>query len=385
MNKILPPTILSHQDYYARLNKYALLMEQGLEQEAEAIKMNQEVVKYKNKLLLPLYQELKMIIKSLTYTEEHSVYDLYKETINRIDFYLNTPDNNETTTYLKDNLTYLFKRLISLIRLENEKSDNKLELIEAQLKSLTMILVLWNKYVNVIYTPDTELEKSMKMNEEDDEDFSKDKLLEGINRKPLEELIEENNPTLLKEYYMSRITDKKTKGTGLFLDNIDGLHDRPLVREAVEKDFEKVPDYKKFPEDEDDEEVFEEDDKKKSKNEEDEEKNIDSNANAKKSKKDKTKAKAKTAIKEDKKKLLENQASEVFEEEEDEEEILGKSSKKSSSLRKSASQAETTPPTEENFEKPAEKIQEKKKRERSLLEEYMLRNIKISAESNIIF
>jgi len=383
INKILPPTILSHKDYYQRLNKYALLLEQGFDKEAEESKLNEVVLKFKNKKLAPLYDELKMIIKHLTYTEEHSTFELYRETINRIDNYLAQNENSALTNHLKNNLTFLFKKLITLIRLENDKPDNKIELIENHIKSLIMILVVWNKYVEIIYMPESDVNKQME-NEKSTEKHGRD-----FRSKTLEELVSEKNPRMIKEYYFSRILDKKAKGTGLFIHNINGLYDDPMIRKEVdEKTPKDVAEYKKFKIKDESGDEYEGIERRSE--ESGDKADIEASSNFSDLKMDKKhlkkkepkKPQQKGKITEHRRKLLENENLEVFKEDEEEFEETDfnfgefkNSNISSSSLKEKTKQSESD-------EKPVDVTDKQPKKARYLLEEYMLRNLKQECESN---
>jgi len=383
MNKILPPTILSHKDYYNRLNRYALLIEQGYDKEAEESRLNEAVLKFKNKKLAPIYDELKMVIKHLTFTEEHSTFDLYTETMNRIENYLSHSENSEITNHLKNNLTYLFKKLITLIRLENEKPDNKIEIIENQMKSLVMILVLWNKYVDIIYMPENDVNLLIEREKSEKHSFEK------IKSENIEDLVAEKDPRMLKEYYFSRILDKKSKGTGLFINNLNGLFDDNVLRKEVEeKAKEDVPAYKNLQKTKE----YSGDDISRLKgtySQEAEKGDIDSSNfsdlkidSKQQNKKDIKKTQGKGRITEQKRKLLENEDFEVFKEDEEEESEINfdefKNSKLSANLKEKSKNTATEQET-------TEELKDKKssqKKSRHLLEEYMLKNIKLECESN---
>ena len=235
LNNLLPPIIASHKDYYNRLVKFSFNIEQGKFEDAEDLKINKKIVEYKNKLLSPLYQELKTIIKYLTITEENSAFDLYKETINRIKSKYDS-ENDAELKNLMQKITYDFKKLITLIRLENEKPENKLNLIENQLKSLVMILVVWGKYTDTIYKSEddieTEMEEAKKLS------FHTKQRLEA---KSLDDLLKDNNPEKIKNFYLQRITEKKGKGKGLFINEFLGLYDNPDLRRKMDKlEYEEI-------------------------------------------------------------------------------------------------------------------------------------------------
>jgi len=234
LNNLLPPIIASHKDYYNRLIRFSFNIEQGKFEEAEENKINKKIVEYKNKNLLPLYQELKTIIKYLTINEENSVFQLFKETENRIKSRFDSERDPEMKEFL-NRISFDFKKLITLIRLENEKAENKILIIENQIKSLIMILVVWNQYTDLIYKSEMELEEEIE--ESKNISYSTRQRIEGKN---LDDLLQENNPEELKKYYLERITEKKGKGKGLFIKDFLGFYDNPEVRSKIDKlEFEQ--------------------------------------------------------------------------------------------------------------------------------------------------
>jgi len=229
LNNLLPPIIASHKDYYNRLIKFSFDIDKGKFEDAEDLKINKKIVEYKNKLLAPLFQELKTIIKYLVVTEESSVFELYKETINKIKSRF-TPEKDNDIKNLIEKITYDFKKLITLIRLENEKPENKIILIENQIKSLVMILVVWNKYTDIIYKPEDEI-----MQELDDYKNLSSNTKQRLQASSLDDLIKENDPQKIKNFYLQRITEKKGKGQGLFINEFLGLYDNPYLRKKMDK------------------------------------------------------------------------------------------------------------------------------------------------------
>jgi hypothetical protein len=84
INLLIPPSIITHKDYYRRLQKQAILFDQGKYDEAEEVRLNKDVINFKNKILINIYRDLKNLIRKVTYTEEHSIYEKYKDYAIRI-------------------------------------------------------------------------------------------------------------------------------------------------------------------------------------------------------------------------------------------------------------------------------------------------------------
>jgi hypothetical protein len=234
LNNLLPPIIASHKDYYNKLVRFSFNIEQGKFEEAEEIQINKKIVEYKNKNLSPLYQELKTIIKYLTINEENSVFQLFKETENRIKSSFQTDNDPELKEFLH-RISFDFKKLITLIRMENEKAENKILIIENQIKSLIMILVVWNQYTDLIYKSEMELEEELE--ESKNISYTTRQRIQGKN---LDDLLQENNIEEIKRFYLERITEKKGKGKGLFIKDFLGFYDNPELRSKVDKmEFEQ--------------------------------------------------------------------------------------------------------------------------------------------------
>jgi hypothetical protein len=299
LNNIFPPVILSHVDYYNKINKYAILLEQGNNQEAEELRQNRKVIDWKNKELGPLYNELKTIIKHMTYNEENSVFELYNQTVNRLNVNFEGMSQIEP---IIEHFTALFKQLITLIRLEQEEASVKMETIESQLSSIIMILVIWSRYTDIIYMPDSEVERILNPPEND----------RKIEDMTLEEIMDKGDAVAKKQYYFSKITEKKTKGKGLFLTEFKDFYDVPKLREKIEDTAEALDEeYTTYDSDIDDSEVS----KRKEKDRKSKEKSRLLSSEAK-PKKESNKSKLKIGV--DKRKLLETEVEEIFDEKKEE-------------------------------------------------------------------
>ena len=165
LEKVIPPTIISHQDYYRRLQKRALLIETGNLDEAEATSKKTKIHEYKNNVLQDIYKQLKENIRHVTYTPEHAIYSIYldyetrlKNNLVLLRFYKFQDMKTEEMSVLKIRLTEAFKRLIAYQRLEYEKPITKFKMIESQLQSLFQLIISWTQYVNFLYKTDAEME-----------------------------------------------------------------------------------------------------------------------------------------------------------------------------------------------------------------------------------
>ena len=149
LDSILPPSVVSHKDYYNKLNKYSMLLEQGRLEEAEVFKredLNQEV---KNKLIEPIYNNLKSMIRNISFTHEHNYFDKYLTLKKRL-------ENNYDITKgvgleILNKLKEKFREIVEKQRLLNERPLNKIELIEKQVTNILSMLITWNRYCEILY------------------------------------------------------------------------------------------------------------------------------------------------------------------------------------------------------------------------------------------
>ena len=84
INLLIPSCILSSKDYYRRLQKQAILYDQGKYDESEVVRINKEVIDIKNKIIYNIYRDLKNLIRKVAFTEEHTIYDQYKDCVARV-------------------------------------------------------------------------------------------------------------------------------------------------------------------------------------------------------------------------------------------------------------------------------------------------------------
>jgi len=84
IDTLLPPTILSHADYYVKLQRQALLADTGNHEAAQLARENRKIIDYKNAQLREIYQLVKESIRLMTYTSEHATYEVYQDYVNRI-------------------------------------------------------------------------------------------------------------------------------------------------------------------------------------------------------------------------------------------------------------------------------------------------------------
>jgi len=84
LERLIPPTIMSHVDYYQRLHDRAMLVETGNSDKAEENREKVEIIKYKNGILRDIFTTIKTSIRHVSYTPEHSIYSIYLDYITRL-------------------------------------------------------------------------------------------------------------------------------------------------------------------------------------------------------------------------------------------------------------------------------------------------------------
>lgn len=170
LDTIVPPTIVSHKDYYKKLNRYANLLDEGKVEEAEEFKRKDLNQDFKNQLLVPIYQNLKKMIMSVSKTPEHEIFLQYYKIKQRIEN--NYDVSNGVGKEILTNIQSKFKEMVAKQRQINEKPDIKLQIIEKQLQAIISLLITWNRYIEIIYISDDDLHKEFKFPETEEDDIS---------------------------------------------------------------------------------------------------------------------------------------------------------------------------------------------------------------------
>lgn len=216
LDLILPPTIGSHQDYYNKINKYALMVEEGRLEEAEEFKRQDLNQDFKNSLLEPIFANLKKMIRSLTSTPEHKIYEEYKIVIHQLKTKIDVTKGKGKE--IINTLTEKYKELIINSRKENEEGNMKITLIENTLTAITSLLITWERYVDILYASNEELNKiqsTMRKNENSeykDLPYAGNLALIDDDLNSIETLLGISNQSLkMKNEIMNKLTDSDKK------------------------------------------------------------------------------------------------------------------------------------------------------------------------------
>lgn len=185
IDEILPHTIISHRDYYNKVNKYALLMDKGMVESAENLKNNSENSEFKNKLLEPIFTNLKKMIRHLSKNPEHVYLEKYTSIKNKLENHYDITKGEGKIIH--DKFKDIFTSLIEKQRILNDVPNNKINLIEKTLTSLINITITWNKYIEVLYMTDEEISKLNSGNGVDTRE------IDLLDDKEINEKLEENS------------------------------------------------------------------------------------------------------------------------------------------------------------------------------------------------
>lgn len=159
IDELLPPTVISHNDYYSKLSAYAVLVDSGELEKAEELKRGDFNIEEKNSILEPLFINLKKMIKSISKTNENKYVEAYSIIERKLKNAYNT-ERGEGKDLL-DNFKSLFKKMVEIQRQINENDSNKLIAIEHTLQNLINLIITWNKYVEILYMTADAMQKNI--------------------------------------------------------------------------------------------------------------------------------------------------------------------------------------------------------------------------------
>lgn len=83
-NLFVPPTVLHSREYTDRIHKLAEMADTANHEAMEKILNSEQTVEDKNKILSPLYNDLKLLIRKMTRTEEAEIVRDYSRNVARV-------------------------------------------------------------------------------------------------------------------------------------------------------------------------------------------------------------------------------------------------------------------------------------------------------------
>ena len=154
---IIPQTVLNFGEYQAKLQKLAILYEQGKDKEMQAVLDNQQQIDRKNKLLQPIFRDLKGLIRHMSFNPEFELMREYITKRNKFEKTLQGTKSPEECTQIMLKLKKMYAAILSGRQDELRNSPTlRLKTIQKRLEDIFELLNLWNQYVDVVYMSEAE-------------------------------------------------------------------------------------------------------------------------------------------------------------------------------------------------------------------------------------
>lgn len=116
----------------------------------------EEVMTKKNVFLRPLYRDLKSTIKYMTFSEEYKLMRQYVR--NRALILQALPEGSQKANDGLHKLKVQYAKLLANHRNKMRNNDGfKLKEMKKRLEDMFKLLSLWQRYVDIIYMPETEV------------------------------------------------------------------------------------------------------------------------------------------------------------------------------------------------------------------------------------
>ena len=158
LDLIFPQNVLNFSEYQAKIQKLALLAEAGDTDGMQALLDNKSIIDKKNKLLQPIFRDVKSQIKHMTHTPE---FELMREYLSMREQIVTSGegagDNTATARKLNKLRAYYGVLLAKRKKEINESLPLQLKTIKQRLDNIYELLSLWNRYTEVIYMPESEM------------------------------------------------------------------------------------------------------------------------------------------------------------------------------------------------------------------------------------
>lgn len=166
---LLPASIHKQADYLQKLQEKSLLIQMGDYSKLEDIMDRREIIAYKNKLLAPIFQEIKAAIRLMTYTEEYKILRQFQDLKNVIkakhvrNFIILQSGNTKESKRVLFELYLRHSQLLAKLHSEQNNPEVKLQVLEEQIDNIRAVLALWEYYTYIIYLPDSQVYGIMEM------------------------------------------------------------------------------------------------------------------------------------------------------------------------------------------------------------------------------
>lgn len=154
---VIPQTILNYGEYQDKLQKLAMYAEQGNDKAMQDLLDNQNVIAQKNKLLQPIFRDIKANIRHMTHTPE---FELMREYVEKRNILLESvrglkdqASQDKVMKEFRDN----YAKLLALKQQEITSNQGyHLDLLLHRLNCMHELLSLWSEYVEIIYMSEVE-------------------------------------------------------------------------------------------------------------------------------------------------------------------------------------------------------------------------------------
>ncbi|OMJ72619.1 hypothetical protein SteCoe_28894 [Stentor coeruleus] len=146
--KLILPDNLDTSSYYVRVRETALIAGFGKHHPNDNAYNNRQETMIKNSVLIPIFTELKVLIKKLTYTPIWKLYEDFEGVKGRL---YDHPDKIKEIAKKYENLAQAW------IDLEKNNLEIYLDRLYTRLQDLEKTCRLWNKYIGVAKMDDTEI------------------------------------------------------------------------------------------------------------------------------------------------------------------------------------------------------------------------------------
>ena len=155
---VIPQTVLNYAEYQAKLQRLAMFADMGDQQAMQDVLDNQLVIERKNKLLQPLFRDIKSQIRHMSFTPEFEIIREYVSKHKQIQNSVKAMSNAEFKEKQLGQLKELYSMLLAKRQQKIRGSLSlRLKTLQQRLENIFELLNLWNQYVEVIYMPEGEV------------------------------------------------------------------------------------------------------------------------------------------------------------------------------------------------------------------------------------
>ena len=134
-----------------------MLAEQGKNKEMQAVLDNQQTAERKNKMLQPIFREIKSQIRHMSFNPEFELMREYLHKRTQLERAISGTKSSEERKVILAGLKKMYAAILAkrqdAIR---GSATNRLKTIQKRLEDVFQLLNLWSQYVEVIYMPEYE-------------------------------------------------------------------------------------------------------------------------------------------------------------------------------------------------------------------------------------